>query len=53
MTYRITLTLPCGTRQTVSSLSEAKLLLTMGWRFVGLYGRSFKVDTIGPPVGVA
>ncbi len=53
MTYRITLTLPCGTRQTVSSLSEANLLLTLGWRFVGVYGRSFHVDTIGPEVAAA
>ena len=39
MTYRITLALPCGTRQVVCSLGEASLLLCMGWRFVGMRGR--------------
>ncbi|WP_428394947.1 hypothetical protein [Lichenicoccus sp.] len=48
MTYRITLTHPCGTRQIVNSLSEATLLMRMGWTFVALRGRSFTLDTIGP-----
>ncbi len=38
MTYRITLALPCGTRQVVSSLGEASLLVCLGWRFVSMRG---------------
>lgn len=40
MTYRITLTLPCGRRHVVHSLSEAMLMMTMGWQFVSMRGRS-------------
>jgi hypothetical protein len=40
MTYRITLTLPCGSHHIVHSLSEATLMMAMGWRFVSMSGRS-------------
>jgi hypothetical protein len=40
MTYRITLTLPCGSRHTVHSVSEAMLMMALGWQFVSMRGRS-------------
>ena len=40
MTYHITLTLPCGARHVATSLSEARLMTRLGWRFVALRGRS-------------
>lgn len=39
MTYRMTLMLPCGTRHVVSSVSEAMLMITMGWQLVSMRGR--------------
>ena len=40
MIYRITLTLPCGTRHVAASLSEAALMIAMGWRLLTVRGRS-------------
>ena len=39
MIYRITLTLPCGSRHFAASLSEASLMIALGWRFVAMHGR--------------
>jgi len=47
MTYRILLTLPCGTRHTVLSLSEASLLITVGWQLVSLRGRRMASSAAG------
>ena len=42
MIYRITLMLPCGSRHVAASLSEAKLMIALGWRFVAMHGRVLK-----------
>ncbi len=39
MTYRMTLALPCGTRHVVSSVSEATLMIALGWQLVSMRGR--------------
>ncbi len=40
MIYRITLVLPCGSRHVVASLSEAALMISLGWRLLAVRGRS-------------
>ena len=42
MIYRITLTLPCGSRHVVGSLSEAALMIELGWRLLAVRGRSVR-----------
>ncbi len=40
MIYRITLALPCGSRHVAGSLSEATLMIALGWRLIAVRGRS-------------
>ncbi len=40
MIYRIILTLPCGSRHVAGSLSEAALMIALGWRLLAVRGHS-------------
>ena len=47
MIYRITLTLPCGNRHVAGSLSEAALMIALGWRLLAVRGRSIPCEFVG------